>query len=153
MEELRKAAHEAGQKYIDDAKFEDMFNTAIKQAEESVADGLMMQFIMYGRNLKTDEWAMMPAIFGNWPPPEGISKEDACAGMGVKFYEEFPDYKLVAVMHLSESWLVQRKPGEEHNVTPSEEPDRVEAVLVHGMTLDHRVSFNCRKIIRDDSSR
>lgn len=142
-------AHVLAQPFISDMKLQEIFDETKKRIEDSIADGVMMQFWLYGHNITAQKWAIMPCLLADWPPPEPMTKEEAMMGLGVKFAEQFPGFKLVAISHMSESWMVQRAPGEDMNVTPSIAKDRVEAAIAHVMTIDQRISFSCRKIVRD----
>lgn len=151
-EKLAKQVHILAQPFISDAKLQEIFEETNARIDDSVADGVLMQFWLYGHNITTDEWALMPCIFGDWPPPEPMTKDEAMMSLGVKFAEQFPDFKLVAVSHMSESWMLQHKPGE-RVTTPSVSKDRVEAAIAHVMTIDKRISFSCRKIVRDEEGK
>lgn len=152
-DKLAKFVHQLAQPFISDAKLQEIFDETNERIDKSVADGVIMQFWLYGHNLTLGKWVLMPCIFGDWPPPEPMTKDEAMVSLGVKFAQEFPDFKLVAISHMSESWMVQREPGDNLNITPSVAKDRVEAVIAHVMTIDKRISFSCRKIVRDEEAK
>lgn len=145
----------AGQQWLSDEDFSQQFERGRKMAREGVADGLMMQFWLYGRNYEPDKtgddkWALMPVLLADWPP-EGIEKGDAMKALGVMYAEKFPDFMLVNVVQMSEAWQVDRdkaQPEEDDHIAPSESPNKVEVVMVDAMSLDRRQSWWSAKIER-----
>lgn len=145
----------AGQRFLSDDEFSQQFERGRKMARDSVADGITMQFWLYGRNYDpditgVDRWALMPILLADWPP-EGMEKDDAMKALGVMYADKFPDFMLVNVVQLSEAWMVERKntvPKEDMDLAPSKDSNRIEVAMVNAMSLDRRQSWWTAKIER-----
>jgi hypothetical protein len=154
ISDMFQMAHRFGQRYITDDRLRELFEIDKKHVQENTHDGLAMLFGLYGHNVETNEWTMMPVMFADWPPPEPLTKEQAMIGIGAQFVDTNPGFVLVAVSHMSEMWLVKQDPDEyDPNVVPSTHKDRIEGVMAHIMTIDQRSCYYQAKIIRDEKGK
>lgn len=158
---LLKGLQKIGQKYLADDEFNTIFENGQRILEEEGEAGVTMFFMLHGYNPETEKRCVMPVMFADWPPPEEIDgvefgKRGALFGIGATFTDKFPGYMLVAIMHVSEAWMVQRdkdSPEEDKHVAPSKSPDKIEIGFVHAVSLDRRVSYRYNKLIRDEAGK
>lgn len=152
--EMLRGLQAAGQKWLTDEEYFEHFERGIKMVSDKDESDLLMQFWLYGRDYdadkKEDEWAIMPIGIADWPP-EGHTKQEAMEALGVMFAAQFPKHMLVNIVHTSEAWMSKRESKEEaeNGVAPSEDPNKVEVVLVTAVSMDRRLSQYMAEIIRD----
>lgn len=152
------------QKYLSDEGFTKHFLDAKDFAKKTFEEKseVTMMFIAHLYHPDTDEWTMAPIMFADWPPPGG-RKYDAMFGLGAEIADRFPDHMMMAVVQVSEAWMVQypkdttdMRDGPylpEGTPMPSEHPDRIEALIIDGCTMDQRKSFCSIQIKRDENEK
>jgi len=148
----------AGQKYLTNEKFAELFEEGQKIIENETQEEISMFFMLYGRSYNSGEekWTVMPVMFADWPPPEEIDghkfgKSGAMKAVGASFADKFPDYMLVCITHISEAWMVERPKDSTDDMAPSEDPNRIEVAFVHALSMDRRTSWRSNKILRDEA--
>lgn len=150
-----KALQKAGKKWLPDKAFKDHFETGKKIAADRGDTELMMQFWVFGSPISGYEEGksiLVPVIFGDWEPRGSDQKKQMMMGLGLKIASDWPDDQmLTTIVHISEAWMVKRdKEDDIKDITPSEQPDRIEIGLVHALSMDQRISFWQGKILKND---
>jgi hypothetical protein len=158
---LRMMAAGPGQEFITDEQYFKHYDSAVDWAKKCIEDdgSCPHVFNMWGHHkTKPDDWILQPVMMGDWPPPEG-KKFQAMQGLGVKFVQENPDYRLVNVVHISEGWAAHYRPEDAPDrvhlrkglQTPSQREDKVEILIVTGLSMDMRYSGSQIEMRRDDA--
>lgn len=149
-------AQRAGQKWLTDEEFNEQFERGKQSVKERGDEELAMEFWLYGVNNEAkdekDKKVIMPCLLAGWNPKDQEEKRMIMMGLGMTFYEKFPDHMLTTVVHTSEAWASKYEKGTDPNnppVMPSKDPKRMEIVLVHAMSMDQRVSFYQAEILKD----
>lgn len=139
----------AGPKMIPNERLHEVFEMDKKHAaEEMEGGGVMMSFAIHGKHRDTDKWEVTLVVMADWPPER---KDLAMAGLGMKYHDDNPDLMPLIVSQVSEAWMAHhdRADKDKDMPAPSEDPNRVEGLLVHTTTMDQRQDFNMREILRD----
>lgn len=149
---------ELTQSMVSDHRFHETFDTTVEAVKRNVLkdNGLVMMFLVHARDVdRNDEWAFMPLVFPEWPPPDFVDKHEVMERVGRRFKREFPDFHVRMLFHVSEAWMSHHANDDYRSHTadfpaPSEDPNRVEIVVVYGTTLDQRRSQAVFEMLRDE---
>lgn len=146
----------AGPKMVPHDKLNEIFEHDKKAAGEELIDSgsVMMSFTIHGKHRETDEWSLTMVVMADWPP-EGLTKQDVMRALGIGYHEEQPDYMPLVISQVSEAWMAKHdaKDKDKDMPAPSEDPNRIEGLLVSTTTMDQRQNFNMREILRDEKGK
>jgi hypothetical protein len=127
---------QVGRELISDAEFNHLLMNALEWAgqymegEESISPHLMAFYA-------PGEGDYIMSVFVTPGFEDDESKVMTMAAMGVKAAEG--DDPLAAVFLITEAWMSTRPEGEGlPDVPPSEDPERVEVIIISGSTIDQR---------------
>ena len=157
-----KIGHQIGQGFVSDDQFHKRFKKLVQTAKETFErDGYHSHMMIgYLRNEATQKMVIVPAMFADWPPPDG-RKFEAMQGLGVKLAGNHPGHTLIMVAHISEGWMAKYKPeeitedGHLRKAAPqaSQRPDRIEVLTISLTTQDLRQSSTNPAIFRDEAGK
>lgn len=109
---------------------------------------------------RTDQTVMYPFVFTDWPPPAVMDGQPfgvtgTMAACAVIWCKQYPDHTPAVISHIGEAWLARSTPGKAKpkGWSPSQDPDRIEAVIVSTHTIDQRISHSYREILRDEQGK
>ena len=81
--------------------------------------------------------------------PELIEKKYEVMGqIGRTAYEN--EFDILAAFMMSEAWASE---DSNHEGPPSEDPNRIEVIIIHGMAIDRRVNMRGIRVTRDDQGK
>lgn len=157
-EGILNAVQRVAQRWLPDDDFTEQFEAGKKMARERGDDELSMCFIINFSTTKEevpeeDRKKSALVVLPDWNPKNDEEKQKMMMGLGAKMADEHPDHMLVSVVHVSEAWMVQKPKDTDITklkVMPRDDPDRIEVVLVHAMSIDQRQSFWQGKIIKNE---
>jgi hypothetical protein len=147
MPEFMQTLQDKGRRFFDDELLHKVFDKSRQWAKHIVEDHgeLTMMFVVHGWHHDTEERSQTPILIDAWPPPEEINgqafgKSGAMQALGLDFALDHPGVMPIALVQMSEAWMVQYdKDVDVANLpTPSEDPHRVEAVITTITTMDRR---------------
>jgi hypothetical protein len=158
--------HRMGQQWCTDEDFQVIHaNDKDWAADEMFKGGIHTNMYTVHGSLRNadptrkDQKVMMPIGFTDWPPPAVIDGkpfgvDGAMQALATMWTKAYPDHTPAAMSHISEAWMarggLKDKPK---GWTPSQDPGRVEVVIVATSTIDQRISHSYRPIIRNKADK
>lgn len=144
--------HQIGQNFITDEDFTARYLKSIEIAKLTFErDGYHSHMmIAYLHHNKTGEPVVIPAMFADWPPPDG-KKEETLMGIGIKFAEDAPDCTLETITHISEGYMTSQESlaaSGKDNINDMDDADRIEVLTISLTSQDLRQSYCSLQIIR-----
>lgn len=147
MNTISKQTTDGMRQYLSDDDFNAELDKLVKQEMdyllENPTDGVIPKIftIMSKDGKPNGELERAIVMMVNPDFEDSQKKFDTFQAMGYKFAED--NRNVIAVFQISEAWVSQQEKNESGEfMRPSEDPNRAEAIIVAGLTVDGRSNFS-----------